>query len=248
LTIDGTMVTERPSIPQKIRSYFRSRKIIAALGAGALVAVILLVVLFLGMHGGQINPGSQQPKVQAANISILQNIEKSPPETIFDDPQVSTLTFQFTTTQPGTYFLNFANSYSTGPSNTKISLSYSIGYKSHNETIYLPPSASLYEGYDVSTNEVIGIQFNVSGGSPNYIHFYITAETCTHSVDFSFNLVNNGTANGNATVQLQGDGTVYWQHAYVIAQGQNLPESGNAFPADCIVHNFNVNVTAVEKM
>lgn len=241
------MVTERLSIPQKIRSYFRSRRIIAGLGAGALVALILLVVLFLVMRGGPTNPGSQQPKVQATNVNILQNIIKSPPETIFDDPQVSTLTFQFTTTQPGTYFLNFANSYSTGPSNTKISLSYSIGDKSHNETIYLPPSASFYEGYDVSTNEVIGIQFNVSGGSPNYIHFYITAQTCTHSVDFSFILLNDGTANGDATVQLQGDGIVYWQRAYSVAQGQNLPESGNIFPIDCIVHNFNLNVTAVEK-
>ncbi len=241
------MVTERVSIPQKIRLYFRSRKIIAALGAGTLVALVLLVVLFLGMHGGPINPGSQQPKVQATNVNILQNIIKSPPGTVFDDPQVSNLTFQYFTTQPGTYFLNFANSFSTGPSNTKISLSYSLGGKSNNETLYLPPGTTLATGYDVSANQVIDGQFNVSGGSPNYIHFYITAQTCTHTVDFSFNLVNDGTANGNATVQLQGDGIAYWQHVYSVAQGQNLPESGNAFPSDCISHNYNVNVTAVQK-
>ena len=241
------MVTERPSIPQNIRSYFRSRRVIAALGAGTLVAVILLVALFLGMRGGSINPGSQQPKIQATNVNILQNIIKSPPETVFDDPQVSTLTFQYFTTQPGTYFLNFDNSFSTGPSNTKISLSYSLGDKSNNETIYLPPGTTLSIGYDLSANRVIDTQFNISGGSPNYIHFYITAQTCTHTVDFSFNLVNDGTANGNATVQLQGDGIAYWQRAYSVAQGQNLPESGNAFPSDCIAHNYNVNVTAVEK-
>ena len=245
------MVTERPSIPQNIRSYFRSRRIIAALGAGTLVAVILLVALFLGMRGAPINPinpGSQQPKVQATNINILQNIIKSPPETIFDAPRVSNLTFQYFTTQPGTYFLNFDNNISTGPSNTKISLSYTLGDKSNNETIYLPPGTALAIGHDVSTNQVIHGQFNVSGGSPNYIHFYITAQTCTHTVDFSFTLVNDGTANGNATVQLQGNEIVYWQRAYTVAQGQNLPESGHAFPSDCIAHNYNVNVTAVQKM
>ncbi len=232
---------------QPISSLFRSKKVVAGLSTGVLVVIILLAVLFAGMRGGLIHPGSQQPKVQATDINILQNIEKSPPETIFNDPRDSNLTFQFVTTQLGAYFFNFDNSFSVGPSPTKISVSYSIGDKSNNETLYMCPGCRLSMGYDVSANQIIAIQFTTSGGSPNDIHFYITVQTCTHTVDFSFTLINNGTANGNATVQLQGDGTSYWQHAYSVAQGQNLPESGNAFPPDCIAHNYNVNVTAVEK-
>ena len=232
---------------QPISSLFRSKKVVAGLSTGVLVVIILLAVLFAGMRGGLIHPPSQEPKVQAVDINILQNIEKSPPETIFDDPRTSNLTFQFVTTQLGAYFFNFDNSFSVGPSPTKISVSYSIGDKSNNETLYMCSGCRLSMGYDVSANQVIAIQFTISGGSPNDIRFYITVQTCTHTVDFSFTLVNNGTANGNATVQLQGDGISYWQRAYSVAQGQNLPESGNAFPPDCISHNYNVNVTAVEK-
>jgi len=236
---------------QPISSLFRSKKIVAGLSTGALVVVILLAVFFAGLREGPIHPptrpGSQQPNVQATDINILQNIEKSPPETIFDDPRASNLTFQFVTTQQGTYFFNYDNSFSVGPSPTKISVSFSLGDKSNNETLYLCPGCWLWKGYDVSANQVIAIQFTLTGGSPNDIHFYITVQTCSHTVEFSFTLVNNGNATGNATVQLQGDGISYWQRAYSVGQGQNLPQSGNVFPADCIAHNYNVNVTAVEK-
>jgi len=222
--------------------------VVAGLSTGILVAVILAVVLFAGMRGGPIRPGSQQPKVQATDVSILQNIEKSPQEPVYNAPRVSNnATFDFPVTQPGIYSLVFDNRFSLGPSPTKISLSYTAGEKSVNLTMYLPAGAWWGISEDLLVNQRLDGQFTLSGGSPNDIHFSVTAQTCIHTVGFSFTLVNSGTANGNATVHLQGQGTSYWEHAYFVAQGQNLPESGYVFLPDCTAHNYNVNVTSVEK-
>jgi len=48
--------------------------------------------------------------------------------------------------------------------------------------------------------------FTISGGSGNDTDFYIAADTCTQTVNFSFTLVNSESANGYATVQIELDG------------------------------------------
>jgi len=189
---------------------------------------------------------SQKSKLQMSAYSrTSKNLHKSP----YTMPQEyrTMPTFDFPLTQPGIYSLVFDNRFSLGPSPTKISLSYTAGEKSVNLTMYLPAGAWWGISEDLLVNQRLDGQFTLSGGSPNDIHFSVTAQTCIHTVGFSFTLVNSGTANGNATVHLQGQGTSYWEHAYFVAQGQNLPESGYVFLPDCTAHNYNVNVTSVEK-
>src|SRR5712692_4557681 len=59
----------------------------------------------------------------------------------------------------------------------------------------------------------------ISGGSGNDTDFYIAADTCTQTVNFSFTLVNSGSANGYATVQIQIDGQTNWTNRYFVARG-----------------------------
>lgn len=209
-----------------------------------MVAIILLVVLFSGMRN---TPTPRQPNVQATDVNIIQNIERSPQETVYDDPRVSSLTFQFVATQSGTYFFNFDNSFSVGPSPTKVSLLLSLGDKVVNETIYMCPGCMNGIGDDVSADQVIVTRFNVTGGSPNALHFSITVQSCSHTIGFNFTLVNTGTANGNATVNIQSGATSYWQHSYLVAQGQHLAESGSSNIPDCAAHNYNLTVTSLAK-
>ncbi|HEV2119545.1 MAG TPA: hypothetical protein VGS11_05520 [Candidatus Bathyarchaeia archaeon] len=233
---------------QSIKSLPASKKLIAGLSAGGLIVIILLVVLFAGMRGGPMPPGSQQPKVQARDLNMLQNIVERPPMTVLGAPRVSNsyiFDYNASFAGPGRYSLVFDNKFSSTTEN--ISLSYYAAGKSQSYIEILPSGASISITHDLSTKQRINGQFTLSGGSPNDIGFSMTAQTCTHSIGFNFTLVNDGTANGNATVRLLGDGISFWQHTYLVRQGQHLPESGSVFLSDCVEHTYSVEVTALEK-
>jgi len=200
------------------------------------------------MRAGPMHPGPQLPNVQVTDVNILQNIVEHLPRTVIGAPRVSnSLSFDYNASWagPGRYSLVFNNRFSSTTEN--ISLSYAAAGKSFAYIEVLPTGTWISITHDLSTNQRVNGQFTLTGGSPNEIGFNVTAQTCTHTIGFNFRLVNNGTAIGNTTVRLQGDGISYWQHTFLVAQGQPLPVSGSLIVADCIAHNYAVEVTALEK-
>ena len=179
---------------------------------------------------------------------MLQNIIEHTPQTVIGASRVSnSFTFDYNATfaGPGIYALVFNNAFSSTAEN--VSLSYVAAGQNFADTYVLPVGAGITISHNLSINQGISGQFTLAGGKPNDISFNLTAQTCSHTISFNFTLVNTGTANGNATVSLQSDRTSYWQHSYLVAQGQPLPESGSSSLPDCTAHSYNLELTALQK-
>ncbi len=226
-----------------------SKKIFLGLGAGAIVTIVLLVIL--GSIGGVVifqaaQQGAQQPNIQVTAVSIPQ--ATGDPQTAYpvDGIVSSSDSFDYTPSQPGTYTLVFDNSFSTFSSKS-ISLSYTAGGSSDTKSFVVDAGEIERLSFTLEANQRLSGSFTISGGSGNDVNFYMKAETCTQTVNFSFTLVNSGSANGYATIQFQVDGQSYWTNKYFVVQGQQLPQSGSIVLSDCNGHDYRVVVSSIEK-
>ena len=212
--------------PESIPSPSHSKKVFAGLGLGALIVTALVIIGAGGIGGALIYQAAQQPNIQAT--SIIPQATKNPRLSIPVNEHIvaNSGTFDYTTTLAGTYVLTFDNSFSTFSSKS-ISVSYTAAGTSATKSFAVEGGNTETISFNLSTGDRLYGSFTVSGGSGNDIAFYITAQTCTQTVDFSFTLVNSGSANGYATVHFQSDGTSVWSNRYYVAKGELLPESGS---------------------
>jgi hypothetical protein len=214
---------------------------------GTVVVIILVVVILGGIGGTVVYQAAQQPNIHVTAINIPQGTTNPQSSTVADNGRVANSgTFDYTTTLPGTYAITFDNSFSTFSSKS-VSVSYTAAGASGSKSFVVGAGNVETVSFTLSTGDRLYGSFSVSGGSGNDINFYITAQTCTQTVNFSFTLVNSGSANGYATVEFQSDGTVLWTNHYYVAQGQQLPERGNVGLSDCSGHNYNILISQTQK-
>jgi hypothetical protein len=214
----------------------------------AVIIVIVVVVIAGGGLGGTvIYQAAQQPNIQATSVNIPQATSNPQSSTVVNGGMVANSgTFDYTTTLPGKYVLVFDNSFSVFSSKS-VSVSYTAAGTSGTKSFVVSAGNSETISFTLTTGQRLYGSFTVSGGSGNDVDFYVTAQTCTQTVNFSFTLVNSGSANGYATVRFQSDGTSIWSNRYYVAQGQQLPESGNVVLPDCSGHAYNIVVSQTEK-
>ena len=216
--------------------------------------IILVAVILGGIGGPLIYQAAQQPNIQATAIDIPPRAANPRTSTVINEGVVAgSGTFDHTTTLPGTYALVFDNSFSVFASKS-VSVHYRVcpDYNScpaitTTQAFVVDAGYSHKLSFTLTTGQRLSGSFSVSGGSGNDVEFYITAETCTQTVNFSFILVNSGSANGYATIQFQVDGQVFWTNRYFVTQGQQLPVSGSAVLSDCSGHVYNVLVSRTDK-
>ena len=237
-----TQPQPQPSAPPS-----QSKKIFAGLGVGAIALVIILVVILGGIGGTLIYQAAQQPNIQVTNINIPQATAIPRTSTVVDGGRVvNSGTFDYTTTLPGTYTLVFDNSFSVFSSKS-VAVSFTVAGASDSNSFVVQPGNVANLDFTLTAGNRLTGTFSVSGGSGDDIDFYVTARTCTQTVNFSFVLVNSGSANGYATVQFQVDGQAFWTNRYFVAQGQQLPENGSVVLSDCNGHAYNIVVSKTEK-
>jgi hypothetical protein len=212
-----------------------------------IIVIVAVVILGGGIGGTVIYQAAQQPNIQATSINIPQATTSPHSSTVVNEGTVANSgTFDYTTTLPGTYVLVFDNSFSVFSSKS-VSVSYTAAGESGTKSFVVSAGNIQTLSFTLTTGERLYGSFSISGGSGNDIDFYVTAQTCTQTVNFSFTLVNSGSANGYATVHFQSDGTSVWSNRYYVAQGQQLPENGSVVLSDCSGHVYNIVVSQTQK-
>ncbi len=213
------------------------------------IAVVVIAVLVVGLGGYagiQIYRASLQPNIQATNINIPRGIADPRTSTVSDAGRVvNSWTFDYTTSLPGTYTLVWDNSFSVFTSKS-VSVTYTASGSTHGQSFTVQPGNTEQLMFNLGTGIRIYGNFAVFGGS-NDVNFYITAQTCTQTVNFSFTLVNSGASNGYATVQFMVDGQAAWTNRYYVTQGQQVGENGSVALSDCSGHVENLVVSQQEK-
>jgi len=211
------------------------------------IVIVVVAILGGGIGGTVVYQAAQQPNIQATSINIPQAITNPQYSIPVNDHIVANSgTFDYTTTLPGTYVLTFDNSFSTFSSKS-VSVSYTAAGISATKSFVVSGGNTEELSFTLSNGDRLYGSFSVSGGSGNDIAFYITAQTCTQTVSFSFYLVNSGSANGYATVHFQSDGTSIWSNRYYVGQGQQLPENGSVVLSDCSAHTYNILISQTQK-
>ena len=182
-----------------------------------IIVIVAVVILGGGIWGTIIYQAAQQPNIQATSINIPQattNLQYSIP--VNDHIVANSGAFDYTTRLPGTYVLTFDNSFSTFSAKS-VSVSYTAAGTSVTKSFVVSGGKTEELSFTLSMGDRLDGSFSVSGGSGNDIAFYVTAQTCTQTVSFSFYLVNSGSANGYVTVHFQSDGTSIWSNRYHVS-------------------------------
>jgi hypothetical protein len=207
----------------------------------AIIVIIVGLVVGLGGYAGTtVYQASRQPNIQATAINTQPPITNPQTSTVVNQGVVSNSgAFVFTANLPGTYTLVFDNSFSTFSSKS-VSLTLT---GSTTLSFVVTAGATKQIPYSLSSGQTISGLFSVSGGSGNDIDFYVSAQTCTQTIAFSFTLVNPGSANGFATVQFLVDGRAAWNNRYLVSEGQQVQGTGSVTLPDCNSHTTNVTVS-----
>jgi hypothetical protein len=188
-----------------------------------------------------------KPNIQATEIYTPQGSATTQLGTVYNGGRVSSSgSFDYTTAVAGKYTLVFDNTFSFSAYKV-VSASYTVAGTSYTKSFTVNPGTNQTFPYDLATGQRLVGQFTVNGGSGNDVNFYIISQTCTQTVNFAFDLVNSGSADGYATVQFQVDGQMFWHNRYFVAQGQHLPEGGSIVLGDCVGHVYDILVSQTEK-
>ncbi len=231
-----------PSPPPQSKPRKLSRN--AVIGIVIIVAALVVVG---GYGGNRIYQASFQPNIQATAVSIgMPSTSPSSSRAVDDGRVTSPGSFDYTTSLPGTYALVWDNSFSVITSKS-VSVTYTVSGSSHTQSFTVKPGTYQELSFSLGTGDRIYGNFAVSGGS-NDVNFYITAQTCTETVGFSFTLVNPGNANGFATARLLEDGKdTTWSNRYYVPQGGQAQGGGTVTLPDCASHILSVSISTQEK-
>jgi hypothetical protein len=212
------------------------------------IAIIIVALVVAGGYGGtRVYQASFQPNIQATAVSIGAPSTNPSSSTPVDNGRVTSPgSFDYTTNLPGTYALVWDNSFSVFTSKS-ISVTYTVSGSTHSQSFTVQPGHYSELSFDLGTGDRIYGNFAISGGS-NDVNFYITAQTCTETVGFTFTLVNPGNANGFATARLLEDGKdTSWSNRYYVPQGGQAQGSGTITLPDCASHILSVSISTQEK-
>lgn len=223
-------------------------------------AVALIVLVAAGAGGyyyyqnyqnqqNQNHQNSLQPNVSVTNPNIGQPSKTPASATVVNEGRVSSSgSFHYAATLDGTYVLTFDNSFSTFSSKT-VAVAYTAGSSpSTTTTLNVPAGQAQVISVQLTAGQSISGSFSVSGGSGNDVNFAITANTCSETIPFSYDLANTGSASGNVTSSFQSDGQLVWSHNDLVSPGQQVPVSGTAQLANCATHNFTIVITSQQKV
>ena len=209
-----------------------------------ILAVVVVVVAVGGVAAYYL---MQQPNIQLTALNVGQPAQSPVTQTVQNQGRVSgSGSFSYTATLAGSYYLTFDNSFSI-VSSKSVTVSYTVAGKQYSTGVSLKPGETkdIYVGLDAG-GQVTGT-FSTSGGSGNDIDFWITGNTCTEKVSFSFTLVNSGPVSGYATVCFRSDGSCLGTNKYYVLAGQQLPVSWSAVLSECNNHVFAALVTGQQK-
>ena len=220
------------------------------LSRNAVIGIVLIVAVLVagGAYGGnRIYQDSLQPNIQATAVSFATPRADPVSSTPVDQGRVTSPgSFDYTTTLSGTYTLVWDNSFSVVTSKS-VSVTYTVSGSTKSTSFTVQPGHAQDLSFSLGTGDRIYGSFAVSGGN-NDVNFYITAQTCSQTVSFSFTLVNPGNANGFATARLTEDGhDASWSNRYYVPQGGQVSGSGTATFPDCSTHTLNIVVSLQEK-
>jgi hypothetical protein len=212
-----------------------------------IIIIIAALVVAGGYGGNRIYQDSLQPNIQATAVNIGTPSMNPSSSTPIDNGRVTSPgSFDYTTSLRGTYSLVWDNSFSVFTSKS-VSVTYTVSGSTHSQSFTVSPGHSYELSFNLGTADRIYGNFVVSGGS-NDVNFYITAQTCSETVSFSFTLVNPGNANGFATARLLEDGKdTTWSNRYYVPQGGQAQGGGTANLPDCASHIFSVSISTQEK-
>jgi len=219
----------------------------AAIGTSIIALAIITIAVVASIGGYFLYTDSQQPDIQITNANIAHPVQSPQSTDVFNQGRVSSYSsFDYVADLPGSYVMTFDNTFSLFSSKT-VTLSYSANGPVNQQTFTVGTSQSYVVSVNLAAGHLLNGSFQVSGGSGNDIDFYIVGNTCTESVNFSFVLVNSGSANGYVNVSFQSDGNSIWSNRYYVQMGQQSTENGSAALTDCNTHTFNLVVTQQQK-
>jgi hypothetical protein len=211
-------------------------------------AVAIVVLVAAGAGGYYYYQSSLQPNVHVTNTNIGQPSQTPASATVVSDGRVSgSGSFNYAATLDGSYVLTFDNSFSTFSSKT-VDVTYTAGSaQSTTTTLNVPAGQAQVISVQLTAGQNISGSFSVSGGSGNDVDFDITANTCSETIPFSYDLANTGSVSGNVTSSFQSDGQQIWSHNDLVSPGQQVPVSGTAQLANCATHNFTIAITSQQR-
>jgi hypothetical protein len=223
----------------------------------ALVALVLVVGTGAGGYyyyqnyqnqQNQNYQNSLQPSVSVTNTNIGQPSQTPASATVVNDGRVSSSgSFNYAATLDGSYVLTFDNSFSTFSSKS-VYVTYTAGSApSTTTTLNVPAGQAQQISVQLTAGQSISGSFSVSGGSGNDVNFEMTANTCSETIPFSYDLANTGSASGNVTSSFQSDGQQIWSQNDLVSPGQQVPITGTAQLANCATHNFTIVTTSQQK-
>lgn len=217
------------------------------LGLGIIIVIIIVIVVASSLGGVVVYQAAQQPNIQPTAINIAQPITSPRTTNAVNDGRVTgSGSFDYTTDQSGTYTLVFDNSFSTF-STKSVAVSYTVSGSDQSRSFSVSPGTYQQISYTLVAGQRIRGTFTIAGGSGNDVNFYITASTCSETVNFTATLVNPGPASGFATVHLNVDGQTQWSNQYLVPNGGQVAVSGSVTLSDCNSHAMNVVVSAQQK-
>ena len=177
-------------------------------------AIVLTFVIAIGAIGIYLfYEVSLQPNIQVTSIEITPPIKETIKKNVIDLGRVSrSSSFNYNADKTGIYTMVFSNTFSTFSSKS-VSVTYSADERSDTQSFKVPPGTIRSIPFALSSGQKIEGSFTVSGGSGNDVNFLIERETGTQNLSFSFKLVNSGSADGYADVNIQAYSKTVWSNA-----------------------------------
>jgi hypothetical protein len=182
------------------------------------------------------------PNFQVADVSISKPMITSGSNLIFHGHILDSLSFSYAASEAVNCRLDFSNNgASLEPKSVTLEY-YTVNDTAKVDTFNVAPFASNSRSFDLLSGQSLSGYFEISSAAVNDLWVAFTYTNYTQSVDFSFNLVNSGSADGFAVVELRSDGASVWSNRYTLVAGGNRVETGTVTIHDKGEHSFVLTV------
>jgi hypothetical protein len=205
-----------------------------------LIVLIALAIIFTVMVSFTLflRTNTLAPNFQVTDVSISKPMITSGSNLIFHGHILDSLSFSYTASESVNCRLDFSNNgASLEPKSVTLEY-YTVNDTAKVDTFNVAPFASNSRSFDLLTGQSFSGYFEISGAAVNDLWVAFTYTNYTQSVDFSFNLVNSGSADGFADVELLSDGVSNWSNRYTLVAGGNHMETGTVTIHDKEEHTF----------
>ena len=205
-----------------------------------LSVLIVLIIICSGAvtYSVLLRLNAPVPNIQVNDVNISKPTISQWSNLIFDGHVLNTLSFYYTANASVTCRLNFSNNGASLASKSVTLTYYTINDTAKVDTFYVAPFASDSRGFDLPPGQSLSGYFEISGTAVNDLWVAFTYINYTQSIDFSFNLVNAGSSDGFAVVELRSDGVSVWSNRYYLEAGGNEGVTGTVAIPDKFDHTF----------